>query len=120
MSGQGLNRLRERATVERPPAWKATEPGEVLAGRLVRYESAATEWGTRHIAVIEDADGAHHVAIECFKEQRPAPGELLALAYLGRRETSDGRPYTAYRLEVDREPEDFPEAPAPDYEGPPL
>lgn len=126
-----LARLRDRATTDLPEAWRPTEPGDVLAGELVRYEQGHTDYGPQHIAIIRDEDAVEHafwllhaVALDEFKKLRPAPGELVAICFLGPRTSATGQPYTGYRVVVDRqvEPPQAPDAGAvvPDPEEPPF
>jgi hypothetical protein len=106
-----LAAMRERANDARPESWVPREPGEELAGELVRYERGETSYGRQIIAIIRTLDGTeracwllHAVLLDEFAKAKPRPGELLLIRYEGKRENASGQPYAAYRLEVDREP----------------
>ena len=103
-------RLRERAENEPPASWVPEADGEYIAGKLVRYERGTTAFGDQIIAILQAPDGTeravwllHAVLHNEFSRQRPRPGELVLIRYVGRRQAASGAPYAAYRVEVDRE-----------------
>ena len=89
-----------------PEAWRP-EPGDVLVGRLVRYDKAKTPYGERDIAVVHDEDLdtdisvwlIHTVLIGEFKEQQPKVGDRLAI----KRFTDSQKGYRRYTLVVERQ-----------------
>ncbi|MBI3183317.1 MAG: hypothetical protein HYZ28_14360 [Myxococcales bacterium] len=100
-----------------PEAWRP-RVGEVLVGRLSRYDRAPDLYsgGLAWVAVVEPEDGAPRVAIwlgtvllDLFKRHRPKPGERLGLKRLPDSEPVErGRkPCARYALRVDR-PEELP------------
>jgi hypothetical protein len=106
-----IARLRERAEREFPDSWVPEQPGEEIAGELVRYERGTTSYGEQVIAVLRTPDGSersvwllHAVLRGEFAKLRPRPGELLLVRYEGKRQPAGGgSAYVSYRVEVDRD-----------------
>jgi hypothetical protein len=87
------------------------EPGDVVAGVLERYATGRTTYQDEaHIAVLSLEDGSQRalwlldtVLLDEWRKQRPRPGDLVAVAYFGKKAPAGGGdPYNAYRLVVDR------------------
>jgi hypothetical protein len=132
--------LAGRAEAERPPAWIPEDASRghpsTIAGVLVRYEQGHSAFGPRNIAVVREPSGAAwsvwmhgKVLQEEFAEQQPAPGELIAVSYLGRKRARNPQPGTkgefeAFRLVVEREvvprTSDVPREPASTSTPPPA
>ena len=102
----------ENCDGEFPTSWRP-EIGDVLVGRLVRYDRATTQFRECNIAVIEDEDAGevwsvwllHAVLISEFKKQMPRPGERLGIKRL----PDSHKGYKRYFLRVDRDNPDIPE-----------
>jgi len=94
-----------------PPAWRP-EPGDVLVGRVIRYDIGHTVYGPVRTVTIERDTGervavwlSSTVLLNEFAKQKPKPGERLGLKYLGKHPELG---YHRYRLLVDRdEPLEF-------------
>lgn len=105
-----IAQLQERADHAAPESWIPEAAGEEIAGELVRYESGHTAYGRQVIAVVKPPNAderslwlLHSVLRAEFAKQRPRPGELVLIRYLGRKQGADGTGYAAYRLEIDRD-----------------
>lgn len=109
----------EKDSGELPKSW-IPKVGDLLCGELVRYDSGHTPYGRAVIAVVRDEDTEelrgvwliHHVLREKFKEDRPRPGEWVAIKRLPDSE----RGYRRYSLLLDRGP--TAEVPDFDVDGP--
>lgn len=109
-TAERIARLRDRADTATPESWVPEQPGEEIAGELVRYEEGQTAYGRQVIAVIRPPGGEersiwllHAVLRGEFAKLRPRPGELLLIRYLGKKQGGDGTSYASYRLEIDRD-----------------
>jgi len=100
---------------EYPRSWKP-QVGEIIVGKVLRYEQGNTEYGPCWIVVIHDEETKedrscwmiHKVMRSEFKKQKPQVGERVALKRL-----PDHPEYKRYALRVDRnEPVDN----LPDFE----
>lgn len=96
----------EDYTGEFPPAWRP-EPGDVLVGKVVRYDRGFTMYGEVRTVTIERDNGervavwlSSTVLLNEFAKQKPKPGERIGLKYLG---MHPDRGYHRYKLIVDRE-----------------
>ncbi len=111
--------LQESAAQDYPESWRPDqgEPTE-LVGTVADYSSATTEYGSRTILVLEEPTGRrwsvwliHSALIAAVARERPEVGELVLIAYQGKKTgATSGREYHAYRFQVDR-----PKA-APDFD----
>jgi hypothetical protein len=104
---QELTRLAEQ---ELPEAWMPSAAGETIVGEFIRLERGMTVRGPAWIVVIKTEDGRersawllHTVLRNEVARQRPEPGELMLIKYEGKKESSAGQPYEAYRVLVDRD-----------------
>ena len=100
--------MMERLQQEAATGWNP-EPGETLVGVITSIKSSnPNEYGVYPIVTLQTDDGTM-VALHCFHqvlrsrllEKRPAPGERMAVQYLGEVEKDD-RPYHNYAVVVDR------------------
>lgn len=75
-----------------PPAWKP-QPGERLAGRLIRTDTRTTPYGPSGVAIVEDEAGVSWcvylstVLKAAFEEQRPQPEDRVEIQYHGKHES---------------------------------
>lgn len=88
-----------------PDSWKP-EPGDILAGKLVRISARDAGHGPYPIIEVEDRDGErlafhgfHTVFRSEFEDQDPSVGDLIAVRYEG---VPDGKRYHAYTVKVKR------------------
>ena len=121
MSGdleQRAAELAERATGPAPESWRPDKPElehpNPIIGVLLRIVDGPDRgYGPTKIAELRDVDGRDwavwllgQVLQEEFERQQPAPGELVAVYFDGRRQGRDAE-YRSYRLVVDRQAENF-------------
>lgn len=105
------DQLKGRLTAENPEAWNFDEQPEVV-GIYTRLERAHTAYGPKWVIELKLLDDTvrsvwlFHTALRNeLAKLKPVEGELLAIAYLGKKRTEDGRTeYDAYRVVVDRGP----------------
>ena len=100
--------MMERLQQEAASGW-TPEPGDTLVGVILSIKSSQqNEYGIYPIVTVQtDEDSV--VAVHCFHqvlksrllEKRPAPGERIAIQYVGEVEKED-RPYHNYAVVVDR------------------
>jgi len=100
----------ERLQQEAAEGWNPDE-GETLLGVILNIKSSQqNEYGIYPIVTVQTDEGKV-VAIHCFHqvlkqrllEKRPAPGEKLAVQYIGEVDKGeDGRSYHNYAVVVDR------------------
>ena len=101
-----LAALRQKAT-NAPEVW-APVPGDSLIGVLIGHQRASGVYGENHQALIQDETGAVTAAWltawlkENLKAQGAEVGDLIALTFLGKKQSPAGRPYNAYSLIVDK------------------
>ena len=97
---------------EFPASFIATQPGDSVAGTLVRFSKGVSAYGEKVIAVIEDPDGNEHslwlfghVLLSKFAELRPAVGEAIEVRYLGLRKAAAGHTYENWSLMLPDRPQ---------------
>ena len=110
--------LQDRLQQEAAEGWNPTE-GDTLVGTVLSIKaSQPNEYGVYPIVtVMTEGDDSKTVAIHCFHqtlkerllEKRPAPGERIAIQFVGTRESKkrtdpSGKPveYHNYAVVVDR------------------
>jgi hypothetical protein len=94
-----------------PAAWRP-EAGDILVGKVVRYDRGFTPYSEVRTVTVEKDDGervavwlSSTVLLNEFAKQKPKPGERVGLKYLG---MHPDRGYHRYKLVVDRdEPLEF-------------
>src|SRR5712691_414421 len=106
--------LAERAAGPRPESWRPDKPElghpNPIIGVLLRVKAGGDRgYGPTRIAQLRAIDGTvwdvwllGQVLQEEWETQRPAPGELVAVYFDGRRQGASAE-YRAYRVVVDRE-----------------
>lgn len=104
---------RERREKEWAETWTPDQPGDMLIGTLVGYDTAATDFGEYRVAHIRDEEGVlrglwlmHSVLQDEWAEADPGHGERVGVQYLGKRSGSD-YDYHMWTVKVDR-PEEQP------------
>jgi hypothetical protein len=123
MTDSTTDYTRAREDIERdfPEAWIPKEAGETLIGQFVRLEDGQSAYGPRKIVVLELQDGSerafwlHHTAAKSqFARARPQPEQVVAIRYLGKRTSRDGKSvYEDYKVKAyDSETEQV----APDWD----
>lgn len=101
----------DRLQQESAEGWNPSD-GDTLMGVIKSIKaSQPNEYGIYPIVTVETDDG-NIVAVHCFHtilrtrllEKRPAPGERIAIRYIGERQTKrdDDRSYHNYAVVVDR------------------
>ena len=89
-----------------PPAWRP-EPGDVLVGKILRYDQGHTDYGPVRTVIVETDAGdrlsvwlSSTVLLNEFARLKPKVGERIGIKYLGMHAE---RGYHRWRLVVDRE-----------------
>lgn len=95
-----------------PPAIVFDEVGTLVIGHVVRYSEGNSEYGLYPICVVADEDSGdevslhlfHYVLARKFAELAPAPGERVAVKYLGKKDGKDSAhdAYKNFEVRVDR------------------
>jgi hypothetical protein len=103
-------RLTTLADQDFPESWIPSAEESMIVGEFVRLEQGPTVRGPAWIVVLKTEDGRersvwllHTVLRNELARQRPEPGELVLVKYEGKKESSAGQPYEAYRVLVDRD-----------------
>jgi hypothetical protein len=105
-----------RAKLDQPRAesFRFAKAGDEIAGTVVRLDVADTEYGPQRIVVVDPGDGAlrsiwllHDALLSQMKKLKPQPGDVIAVRYLGRQQSGNGRSYHAYTVATDREQPQF-------------
>lgn len=102
-----LRRELEEIEDEYPPAWHP-EPGEILVGRIVRYDEGRTPYGQVRTVIVQDEETGERVSIWLsntvlkneFDRLSPAAGERIGIRYVGK---DDQRSYHKYKVRLDRD-----------------
>jgi hypothetical protein len=98
--------LRQRAT-QAPEAWNP-EPGDSLIGILIGTQKASGVYGENYQILIQDERGSVTAAWltvwlkENLRAQGAETGDLIALSFLGKKQSPAGRFYNAYSLIVEK------------------
>jgi hypothetical protein len=103
--------LRDRVEQERPQSWVPEQPGDEIAGELLRYGRGTARGKEAIIAVLRTPEGVERsvwvlgtVLEREFAELQPKAGELLLIRYLGKRESTTGESsYREFRIEAERD-----------------
>lgn len=90
-----------------PPCWRP-KPGDILVGRVLRYDQATTTYGDVRTVIVEKEDGTGKVSIFLsqevlrreFERQKPKAGERIGVKFGGRHESKG---YNLWALICDRE-----------------
>ena len=105
-----------RAKLDQPRAetYRFTDAGDEIAGTVVRLDVADTEYGPQRIVVNDAGDGElrsiwllHDALLSQMKKLKPQPGDVLAVRYLGRQQSGNGRSYHAYTVAMDKDQPQF-------------
>jgi len=91
-----LKALADKAAAGFPETWIATKEGDVIAGKFLRLETAATEYGIQPLIVLETEDGSersvwllHEALRSQFNRIRPQTGDNIAVLYLGKQKVKN-------------------------------
>jgi hypothetical protein len=99
-----------RAKLDQPRAetFRFAHEGDEIAGTVVRLDVADTEYGPQCIVVVDPGDGnlrsiwlLHDALRSQMEKLRPEPGTVIAVRYLGRQQSANGRSYHAYTVTTD-------------------
>ncbi len=96
-----------------PEAWMPKVAGDTIIGAFIRVGSGVTAFGPAHFAVLGTTDGERSVWLfyealrSGFATARPAPGERIAIRYMGEVPAKNPVPgrkatYHDFRVSVDR------------------
>ena len=105
-----------RAKLDQPRAetFRFSHEGDEIAGVVVRLDVADTEYGQQRIVVVDPGDGnlrsiwlLHDALRSQMEKLRPEPGDVIAVRYLGRQKSVNGRSYHAYTVTSDRDRPQF-------------
>jgi hypothetical protein len=93
----------------RPEAWRNPEPGEEIAGTVVRVEAGDLGDGPVPIVVIDTGDEnlrsvwVFHDALRSQLEKlQPQAGDAIAIRYNGKQKSANGRSYHSYTVGSDK------------------
>jgi len=98
--------LRQKAT-QAPEAWNP-EPGDSLVGILIGHQKAVGTYGENYQILVKDELGTVTAAWltqwlkQNLQSQGAETGDLIALTFLGKKQSPAGRFYNAYSLIVDK------------------
>jgi hypothetical protein len=101
-----------RADEPKPESWKPENPGDEIAGIVVKLDSAFDREGTEHgIIVLKTDDGSLRsvwLLGEALRNQvlkaSPQPGDRLLIQYRGKvKSKGSGRMYHDFRVATDRQ-----------------
>jgi hypothetical protein len=101
-----MAQLRQKAA-HAPETW-TPEPGEALIGVLMGSQKAVGPYGENWQMLIQDETGAITAAWltqwlkENLRAQGAETGDLIALTFLGKKQSPAGRNYNGYSLIVDK------------------
>jgi hypothetical protein len=100
-----LERELDEQSNQWPDSWRPRD-GEILCGRVVRYATGPTKYGTCHTCILERDDGARvsvwlssTVLLDLFRKERPKVGERVGIKSLGKHPEKG---YRRWSLVVDR------------------
>jgi hypothetical protein len=105
-----------RAKLDQPRAetFRFGKAGDEIVGTVVRLDVADTEYGTQRIVVIDPGDGnlrsvwlLHDALLSQMRKLKPQAGDVIAIRYLGRQQSSNGRSYHAYTVASDQDRAQF-------------
>lgn len=105
-----------RAKLDQPRAetFRFAKAGDEIAGTVVRLDVADTEYGQQKIVVVDPGDGnlrsiwlLHDALLSQMRKLKPQPGDVIAVRYLGKQTSGNGRSYHAYTVTSDRERPQF-------------
>jgi hypothetical protein len=96
-----------------PESWQPTEAGDTIVGTFLRLESGRTKYGPAPVVVLATDEGERSVWLffealkSGFRRAQPAPGEQIAVRYLGEQTVKNPSPgrrdsYHDFRVAVDR------------------
>jgi hypothetical protein len=98
--------LRQKAT-QAPEAWNP-EPSDSLVGILIGHQKAVGTYGENFQILVKDESGTVTAAWltqwlkQNLQSQGAETGDLIALTFLGKKQSPAGRFYNAYSLIVDK------------------
>jgi hypothetical protein len=105
-----------RAKLDQPRAetFRFAHEGDEIVGTVARLDEADTEYGTQRIVVLDPGDGnlrsiwlLHDALRSQMEKLAPEPGDVIAVRYLGRQQSGNGRSYHAYTVTSDRDRPQF-------------
>jgi hypothetical protein len=100
-----LAKLREKAA-NAPELWQPNT-NDSLIGELVGLQKAIGPYGENHQALVKDGEGSVFAVWltqwlkDTLRAQGAKQGYLIALTFLGKKQSSTGHTYNAYSLIVD-------------------
>ena len=98
--------LRRRA-LQAPETWQP-EPGEALIGQITGSQKASGQYGENYQMLVKDETGQTYAVWltpwlkENLRVQGAEQGDLIALTFLGKRQSPSGRMYNGYSLTVEK------------------
>lgn len=108
-----VDRLNAKAAEPTPESWKAEKPGDVIYGKIRRYEKGSTSWGDCVICVLESLRTPGRlvsvwifgtVLANAFQRLQPQRGEAIRVEYLGEvHPEGGGAAYKNWSVAVDRD-----------------
>jgi hypothetical protein len=121
-----LAAARRKLDEPRAETFRFSKAGDEIVGTVVRLDVADTEYGQQRIVVVDPGDGnlrsiwlLHDALRSQMEKQRPEPGDVIAVRYLGRQQSANGRSYHAYTVTSDRERPQFQWGKRPQRDDPP-
>jgi hypothetical protein len=101
-----------RAKLDQPRAetFRFEEPGDEIVGTVVRLDVGETVYGSVRIVVVDPGDGnlrsiwlIHDALKSQMAKQKPQPGDVIAVRYLGKQKSSNDGDYHAYTVTSDKD-----------------
>ena len=96
-----------RKTLQCPEVWQP-EPGESLIGQITGSQKASGQYGENYQMLVKDETGQTYAVWltpwlkDNLKAQDAEQGDLIALTFLGKRQSPSGRTYNGYSLTVEK------------------
>jgi hypothetical protein len=107
--GDRLAAARAALDEPRPEAWRNPEPGEEIAGTVVRVEAGDLGDGPVPIVVIDTGDETlrsvwvfHDALRSQLEKLQPQAGDAIAIRYNGKQKSANGRSYHSYTVGSDK------------------
>lgn len=86
--------IQQAIAISTAPAWRPTEPGDSITGTVIGFRTAEHEkYGKSPVVILANADGTDPVAVylfhtmlkDAFFDLKPGVGEVVTVAYGGKR-----------------------------------
>jgi hypothetical protein len=96
---------RARLSQPRAETFRFEAAGDEIAGEVARLDIGDTTYGSVRIVVLRTEDGSlrsvwliHDALRSQMEKLKPQPGDVIAIQYLGKQVSGNGRSYHAYSV----------------------